>query len=334
MESSVRTAAIAAGVALAACLPLMIGDYYVGLIVRIMIYALFALSLQLLVGGAGLISLGQAAGFGIGAYVVALTAPADGPGNFFVLLPCAMAAAAAFAWATGMLALRTKGVYFLMVTLAFAQMVYYVFHDTKLGGGSDGIYLAFRPEWSLGPGMSLSVDAKYSFYLLVLACLLLAWACLASLMRTRFGAALTGIRVNEQRMRAAGYATFHYKLVAYVSAGALAGAAGLLYAVKDGYVTPELLAWEQSGLVLLMVILGGTGPLWGAVIGAVALTLLQELFQSAAVFGRWADHWHLTFGASVIVLVALLPKGLVGLPDQWRHFRTRGAVSTVVQAKH
>jgi len=333
MKFFVRGAAIAAGAALAACLPMVVGDYYVGLLVRIMIYALFALSLQLLVGGAGLISLGQAAGFGIGAYAVALLAPADSAGNFFVLLPCAMMGAAAFAWVTGMLALRTKGIYFLMVTLAFAQMVYYVFHDTKLGGGSDGIYLAFRPQWSLGSAFTLSVDGKHAFYMLVLACLLLAWAGLALLMRTRFGAALTGIRVNEQRMRAAGYVTFHYKLVAYVLAGALAGAAGLLYAVKDGYVTPELLAWEQSGLVLLMVILGGTGPLWGAVIGAVALTLLQELFQSAAIFGRWADHWHLTFGAAVIVMVALLPKGLVGLPDQWRNSRARAAMPAVVQAK-
>lgn len=318
MRASFRAISLAALLCLIALLPMAASDYYTGLIVKIMIYSLFALSLQLLVGGAGLVSLGHAAFFGIAAYAAVLLSPESGPGNLFWLLPCAMVCAMLYAVVTGALALRTKGVYFIMVTLAFSQMAYYVFHDTSVGGGSDGIYLYFRPELRLGSVVLLNLDQPYTFYLFTYACLLLTWSFLALLMRSRFGAALTGIRINEQRMRSAGYSTLRYTLTAYVVAGALAGLAGLLYAAKDGFVNPELLAWEQSGLVLLMVILGGRGRLWGAMVGAIALTLLQETFQSQALFGQLATHWHLTFGLSIIALVALLPNGLAGLPNQWR----------------
>ena len=291
-------------------------DYYTGLAIKVMIYAIFALSLQLLVGGAGLVSLGHAAFFGIGAYSAALLSPESGPGNLWLLLPAAALAAAAYAALTGALALRTRGVYFIMVTLAFSQMAYYVFHDTKIGGGSDGIYLYFRPEPSLGGWMPFVLSDARSFYFFVLACLAATWAFLALLRRSAFGAALAGIRINEQRMRAAGYSTYPYKLAAYVVGAALASLAGFLFALKDGFVTPELLAWEQSGLVLLMVILGGMGSLGGAVLGTMALVLLQELFQSEALFGDYARHWHLPLGLAIIALVALLPNGLAGLPAQ------------------
>lgn len=316
-----------------ALLPLVASDYYTGLAVKVMIYALFALSLQLLVGGTGLVSFGHAAFFGIGAYAVTLLSPESGAGNFFFLLPSAIVAAMIFAAITGILCLRTKGIYFIMVTLAFAQMAYYVFHDTKLGGGSDGIYMYFRPEWRIGDFVVLDISKPYPFYLFTLACLLLGWGFLALLMRSRFGAALTGIRVNEQRMRAAGFSTLSYKLVAYIIAGAMGGVAGVLFAAKDGYVNPELLAWEQSGVVLLMVILGGIGPLWGAIIGAAALTLLEEVFQSQALFGDFATHWHLPFGLAIIALVAVMPKGLAGLPEQWRNHRTKRAVNAA-QTQH
>jgi branched-chain amino acid transport system permease protein len=321
MQIPLRAALLLALVCLLALLPMVASDYYTGLAVKIMIYALFALSLQLLVGGTGLVSLGHAAFFGISAYTITLLSPESGPGNFFVLLPCAILCAMIYAAITGILCLRTKGVYFIMVTLAFAQMAYYIFHDTKLGGGTDGIYMYFRPEWRIGDTVLLDISKPYPFYLFTLACLLLVWGFLAMLMRSRFGAALTGIRANEQRMRAAGYSTLGYKLVAYILAGGLGGIAGVLYAAKDGFVNPELLAWEQSGLVLLMVILGGSGRLWGAIVGAVALTLLQEAFQSQALLGDLATHWHLPFGLAIIALVALLPRGLAGLPETWRALR-------------
>lgn len=325
MQNTMRGLLLLVLVGLVAVLPLFATDYYTGLAVKIMIYALFALSLQLLVGGVGLVSLGHAAFFGIAAYFVTLLTPESGAGNFFILLAGALIVTMLYAAVTGTLALRTKGIYFIMVTLAFAQMAYYVFHDTKLGGGTDGIYLYFRPELRIGDWTLLNIDNAYVFYLFVLGCLLLAWAFLAVLMRSRFGAALTGIRVNEQRMRAAGFSTFGYKLTAYIIAAALAGVAGFLYAAKDGYVNPELMAWEQSGLVLLMVILGGSGRLWGAIVGAIALTLLQELFQSQSLFGELSKNWHLPYGLAIIALVALLPNGLTGIPEQLRARRERKA---------
>ncbi len=298
---------------LLAALPAVLTPYTQDLVVKIAIYAVFALSLELLVGAAGLVSLGHAAFLGIGAYVTVLATGDAGAASALWLLPAAMGAAALYATFVGALSLRTKGVYFIMVTLAFAQMAYFVFHDTKLGGGSDGIFLYSKPVIQLGQTVLLDLDRKPDLYYTVLAALVFTYALLALIKRSRFGHALAGIRVNEQRMRAAGYATYGYKLAAFVIAGTLAGLAGFLLAVKDGAVNPELLSWHESGAVLLMIILGGLGSLRGAVIGAVAFTLLKELYQSEALLGPLAGHWQLTLGLTIIAFVALLPKGLIGL---------------------
>ena len=297
---------LAAAIALLA-LPPFLSPYLHDLVVKIAIYAVFALSLELLVGVTGLVSLGHAAFLGIGAYVTVL-ASGDSGGSLLRVLPLAVSAAAAYALFVGALSLRTKGVYFIMVTLAFAQMAYFVFHDTKLAGGSDGVFLYAKPI--LG---ALSLDDKRTMYYAVMAALIGSYALLGLLQRSRFGHALAGIRVNEPRMRAAGYATFWYKLAAFVIAGALAGLAGFLLAVKDGAVNPELLSWHESGAVLLMLILGGIGHLRGAVVGAVAFSLLKELFQLDALLGPLASHWQMTLGFTIIAFVALLPKGLIGL---------------------
>ena len=297
---------VGAGLVLLA-LPPLLSPYVHDLVVKIAIYAIFALSLELLVGVTGLVSLGHAAFLGIGAYVTVL-ASGDSGGSLATILPLAILAAAGYALFVGALSLRTKGVYFIMVTLAFAQMAYFVFHDTKLAGGSDGLFLYVKPV--LG---TLNLDDKRTLYYAVMLALIGTYALLALLMRSRFGHALAGIRVNEQRMRAAGYATYWYKLAAFVIAGALAGLAGFLLAVKDGTVNPELLSWHESGAVLLMLILGGIGHLRGAVIGAIAFTLLKELFQLEALLGPLASHWQMTLGLTIIAFVALLPKGLIGL---------------------
>jgi branched-chain amino acid transport system permease protein len=205
-------------------------------------------------------------------------------------------------------------VYFIMVTLAFSQMAYYVVHDTPLGGGTDGIYLYVKPLLWAG----LDLDGPRVMYAFTLACLVATFAFLAVLLRSRFGRALAGIRVNEQRMRATGFSTYPYKLAAFTVSGGIAGLAGFLFAVKDGVVNPELLAWHLSGEVLIMIILGGIGHLRGALIGAFAFALLQEFFRSEAIFGGFAKHWHLGLGLTIIASVALLPRGLVGLPGQWR----------------
>ncbi|MEJ8839856.1 branched-chain amino acid ABC transporter permease [Ramlibacter sp. AN1133] len=305
---------VLAAFACLAAYPLVAGTFGIELVSKIMIYAIFALSLELLVGGTGLVCFGQAAFFGVGAYAAVLLSPANGPGQLLWILPAAALLAALYALAVGALSLRTQGAYFIMVTLAFAQMAYYVVHDTPLGGGTDGIYLNFKPAI----GTLLEIDQPVAFYQFTLALLVAVFGFLALLSRSRFGRALAGIRVNEQRMRATGYSTYPYKLAAFTISGAIAGIAGFLFAVKDGLVNPELMSWHMSGAVLVMIILGGIGHLRGALLGAFAYTLLQELFRSEAIFGAFAKHWLLGMGLAIIACVALLPRGLVGLPAQWR----------------
>ncbi|MCL4183393.1 MAG: branched-chain amino acid ABC transporter permease [Burkholderiaceae bacterium] len=311
-----RSVPVVVAAILLALFPLFGGKFAVDLVVRIMILAVFALSLELLVGQTGLVCFGHAAFLGIAAYAAALLSPQSGPAPLLLLLPAAVVAAGLYALVVGALSLRTRGIYFIMVTLAFAQMAYYVFHDTKLGGGSDGIYLYFRPALSIAGWQPFDLDSGHTFYYFVLASLVFTFTLLAFLARSRFGRALAGIRVNEQRMRAVGFPTYGYKLTAFVLAAMLAGLAGFLYALKDGFVNPELLSWHQSGAVLIMIILGGIGSLRGAVIGAFAFALLQELFQSEAVFGGFAQHWQLTLGFAIIACVALMPNGIVGIGRQ------------------
>ncbi len=309
---------VIAAFALLAAYPFVAGQFGLDLVAKIMIYAIFALSLELLVGSTGLVCFGHAALFGIGAYAAVLLSPEADAAALWWLLPCSVLAAATYALFMGALSLRTKGVYFIMVTLAFAQMAYYVIHDTKVGGGTDGIYLNIKPVLKVGGSVWLDLDKAVSFYAFTWLTLLLVFGFLALLLRSRFGRALAGIKVNEQRMRATGFATYPYKLAAFVISGGIAGLAGFLFAVKDGVVNPELLSWHLSGAVLIMIILGGLGHLRGALIGAFAFALLQEFFKSEAIFGAFAKHWHLGLGLTIIASVALLPRGLVGLPGQWR----------------
>lgn len=327
MSSAAKHIGVAIAFAGLAVLPLAVSDYSLDLLTKIMIYAVLALSLELLVGRTGLICFGQAAFFGIGAYAAVLLSPQSGSPSLLWLLPACMALAASYALFVGALSLRTRGVYFIMVTLAFAQMAYFVVHDTPLGGGTDGIYLYNLPVI----GTAFELSGSLTLYLFTLGCLIAVFAFLALLLRSRFGHALAGIRVNEQRMRATGFSTYPYKLAAFTISGAIAGLAGFLFAVKDGYVNPEMLGWHLSGSVLIMIILGGLGHLRGAVIGAFAFALLEEFFKSGAVFGDFSRHWQLGLGLVIILSVALLPRGLVGMPARIResvHARQRG------RAKH
>ncbi len=305
------------GLALAAY-PLGAGAFGLDLTTKIMVYAIFALSLELLVGATGLVCFGHAAFFGIGAYAALLLSPGNDAASLGWLLPASIGAAALFALMMGALSLRTQGVYFIMVTLAFAQMAYYVVHDTPLGGGTDGIYLSAKPVLAIAGATLIDLDKALPIYYFTLGCLVAVFGFLALLLRSRFGRALAGIKTNEQRMRATGFSTYPYKLAAFVISGAIAGLAGFLFGVKDGYVNPELMSWHLSGSVLIMIILGGLGHLRGALIGAFAFALLQEFFKSELIFGGFAKHWALGLGLTIIASVALLPRGLVGLPAQWR----------------
>lgn len=290
-------------------LPAPIGTpYHLELGAQVLTMAIFALSLQLLVGFTGLVSLGHAAFFGVAAYAVTVLAPEGEAGNGWLLLLAAVGTAAGLALLIGLLVMRAQAVYFIMVTLAFAQLVYFVAHDSPWFHGSDGAYLYFKPAFKLGEWTLIDLDQAATLYGFTLACTALTVVVLTLVLRSRFGHALVGIQHNEQRMRAAGFSTLGYKLGSFVLAGALAGLAGFLYATRNGYVNPDILSWHQSGNALVMIILGGLGSLPGAVIGAAAFVLLSEAFQALT------PHWQLLLGGFIIVIVALLPKGLVGLP--------------------
>lgn len=315
---------------LLAIFPLIGTTFYLQLGAKIMIMAIFALSLDLLVGHTGLVSLGHAAYFGVAAYVLALISPKYEAANLWLTLPTAIAAAALVALLIGYLVVRTSGVYFIMVTLAFAQMIYALFHDTKIAGGSDGIYIAVRPELKLAGFKPLDLESPSEFYYFALLLLVSVYFFLNRVLHASFGRALAGIRVNEQRMRSIGYPVFAYKLGAFVLAGALAGLAGYLAACQFGFVNPDILAWHQSGIVLMMIILGGMGRLHGAVIGAFAYVFLQEIFSTPAVLGVYAKHWQLAMGALIVAIVLLLPHGIGGFIDNAlrRYSHRRRAAST------
>jgi branched-chain amino acid transport system permease protein len=318
--TGVSFSGLAVGLAL---LPLAAGRYELDLASRIFVLAIFALSLELLVGQTGLVSFGHAAFIAIGAYATSFLLRGSDPRPFFLVMLAAMAAAAAYALPVAALSLRTRGLYFIMVTLAFAQLVYYLLHDTNLGGGSDGAYLGAAPRVPFAGPTSFDVTQPVAFYYTSLVLLAAVFAFLALLVRSRFGRALAGIRANEQRMRAAGFPTYPYKIGACVIAAMLAGLAGFLRASKDGYVNPELASWHESGAVLVMIILGGIGRLRGAVLGAFGFVLLQEIFKSDALFGELARRWQLMLGLTIIGCVLALPEGLVGLPR--RVLRRRSA---------
>jgi branched-chain amino acid transport system permease protein len=298
---------------LIALFPLSGATFYTQLIAKVMILAIFAMSLDLLIGYTGLVSFGHAAFFGLAGYALALMGPQYEAANFWWTLPAAMGICALFAFATGLVVLRTKGIFFIMVTLAFAQMLFYVFHDTKIGGGSDGIYIYNKPTLAIGDFALANLDKLEHFYYLVFVLLLLVYLLLRTVLGSSFGRALIGIKVNEHRMQALGFPVFRYKLAGYVLSGAIGGLSGYLAAVQFGFVNPEILSWHQSGMVMMMVILGGMGTLHGAIIGAFALVFMQELFSNQAVFGAVAKHWQLAMGVFVILVALYLPQGLAGL---------------------
>ena len=285
-------------------------DFYIEILSKIFILSIFALSLNLLVGVTGLVSLGHAAYFGIAAYTVALITPKDAALSIWLSLPVSIAITSIAACLVGLFALRTKGIYFIMVTLAFSQLVFYIFHDTDLGGGSDGIYVNQKPSISIGDLTLIDLNAGGRIYYILLAALIVIYVFLKILLRAPFGKVLQGIKSNEQRMLSMGYATFKYKLAVFTIAGAIAGFAGYWHAVLFGFVTPELMSWHQSGNVLLMVILGGMGQLGGAIAGAVAFVGMQEVFTDLT------KHWQLLMGVVIVLAVLFMPGGIAAVPGR------------------
>jgi len=308
-----KKSVLLAALAVLVLFPFAGATFYTELVTKVMILAIFALSLDLLVGYTGLVSFGHAAFFGVGAYALGLLAPKYEAANLWLTLPAAIALAGICALFVGAFVIRVKGIYFIMVTLAFAQMFYFVFHDTRFGRGSDGISLNFKPVAVIGNFTPFDLANATHVYYFVFVAMLLVFIFLRVLLRSAFGRALQGIRSNEHRMRSLGYPVYWYKLASFSIAGALAGLAGYLSALQFGFVNPELLSWHQSGNVLLMLILGGVGSLYGAVAGAFAFVALQELYSALTT------HWQLLLGGTIILLVIFLPGGLSSVADRFKH---------------
>ena len=297
-----------AGAALLPALLIWLDEpFYLVLASRIMIYALAATSLNLLVGFGGMVSFGHAAYFGTGAYVVGIAAT-HGLQSAWLSWPLAMATAAAAAALIGVISLRTRGVYFIMITLAFAQMMFYVFVSLKEYGGEDGLALSARS--AVWPGLDLKSDTV--FYYVTLVVVVAAIALLWRVVNSRFGQALQGVRENETRMEASGFPVMRIKLAAFVIAGAMAGLAGALAANQNDMASPGMLAWHQSGMLLIMVILGGVGRFLGPALGAVVLLGLEEVVSGHTL------HWQFFVGALLVAVVLFAPDGLATLGRRWR----------------
>ncbi len=293
--------------------------FYVSFASRVMIYAIAATSLNLALGYGGLISFGHAAFVGTGAYIASICV-AEGVTSAWIGWPAAIAVSALAAWLIGAVSLRTRGVYFIMITLAFAQMMFYLVNSMKAYGGDEGLTLPQRA--SLG---FLELGNEIAFYYVVLFFLFASIYCLKRLVDSRFGRVVVAIRENEARAAAVGVPVFRYQLACFVIAGAAAGLAGALLAIHGKYVNPNVLHWSQSGTLMIMVILGGVGRLWGGAIGAAALLCLEHLIAEhridwlAALAPNYQQHANLGVGLVLLAIVLFAPQGIAGLLSRKRH---------------
>lgn len=297
-------AALAALFALAIALPLVAPGYYIQFTAKAVLMAMLALSLNLVVGYGGMVSLCHAAFFGLAGYMLGFMTPDSAGALIWVALPAAVLAVAAVAAIIGALSLRTRGIYFIMVTLAFGEMLFYLFHDTKIGGGSDGLYIYFKPEFTIGGMTILNLENPRTFYYAALACLIASGLLVRAIVRSPFGHALAAARDNERRALSLGFPVFRIRLIAFVLSAMIAAVAGFFSAAQFGFVAPQMLGWHLSASVLVMVVLGGMSSILGPIIGAIALLGLEEILKSSF------EHWKLIKGLIVIALVFMLPGGL------------------------
>ena len=281
--------------------------YLASLAIRIMIMAIAALGLDLILGYGALVSFGHAAFVGIGAYAVGIAA-AHGLTEGLVTFPLAILAAGLFALVTGAISLRTRGVYFIMITLAFGQMAYFTAVSLSAYGGDDGLTVWSRSEF-LGAGV---FEDGNVFYFAVLGCLSAVFLLCRAIVGSRFGRVLQAARQSRSRVQAIGFNPYAYQLVAYVIAGMIAGLAGALLANHTEFVSPAFMSWHRSGELIVMVVLGGMGSLTGAIIGAAAYLGLEEWLS------HYTEHWRLIFGP-LLVLIVLFGRGglLSALPGKF-----------------
>jgi branched-chain amino acid transport system permease protein len=305
MRASPRTLAVALVLlALAAVPPVAAAlgqPFYLDLFRRIMIFAIAALSLNLILGYGGMVSFGHAAYLGIGAYAVGILAH-HGIHDGFLQFAVAIVASAAIALVIGAVSIRTSGVYFIMITLAFTQMLFYLGISLEEYGGDDGMRLAGRSRF-----FGLDLGQPTPFYYFVLAVLAGFLYLVHRLVNSRFGMVIRAAKSNEARTRAIGLAPYRYRLVAFVIAGAMCGVAGALLVNQTAYLTPEFMNWTRSGEIMFMVILGGIATLVGPVLGAAALLLLEDLLAA------WTTHWQIILGPILVLVVLFTRRGLAGL---------------------
>ena len=290
--------------------------FYLDLASRLMILGMAAVSLNLILGNGGMISFGHAAYLGIGAYCVGIPAY-YGIYDGLIQIPLAVACSALFALVTGAICLRTKGVYFIMITMAFTQMVFYGFVSMEEFGGDDGLVIDLRSQFA---GL-LDIEGATGLYYFILISLLAVLFLVYRITRSRFGMVIEGARANERRMQAIGYDTYRYRLVCYVIAGSICGYAGALLGNFTHFISPEMMDWTASGELIFMVVLGGTGTLFGPVLGAAAFVLLEEWLSTITIY------WQFLFGALLIAVVLFWRGGINGFVD-WAADQIPGRIIT------
>jgi branched-chain amino acid transport system permease protein len=278
------------------------GGYLVSLGARVMIFAVAAVALDLLLGYGGLISFGHAAFIGLGAYAAGILA-AHGITDALIALPAALAISALYAFLTGIVCLRTTGVYFIMITLAFGQMAFFTATSLAPYGGDDGLTIAARSTFA---GFAL-IKNERAFYYVVFACLAGSYLFCRALVASRFGRVLRGAKENPVRMATIGFNVYRFQLAAYVIAGALAGLSGFLLANATEFVSPAYMSWQRSGELIVMVLLGGLGSLNGAIIGTAAYLLMEEWLAG------FTENWKVIFGPVLVLVVLFARGGLLGV---------------------
>jgi len=280
--------------------------FYLDLLSRALILGIAAISLNLILGFGGMISLGHAVYIGIGAYCVGIPSYYDYY-NGWLHLALALSVSAIFALITGAISLRTKGVYFIMITMAFSQMGYFTFLSMEEYGADDGLVIYSRsefPEW-------MSMDSDASLYYWIFAVLLLSLFCTHRLVRARFGRVIVGSRFNEQRMQALGFNTYRYRLTCYVISAMMCSVAGMLFGNFAGFISPDIMGWARSGELIFMVIIGGVATFFGPLVGTIVFVMLEEILSTITVY------WHLIFGVMLVALVLFGKGGIHGWLSSW-----------------
>ena len=275
--------------------------FYLDLLSRALIFAVAAISLNLILGFGGMVSLGHAAYIGIGAYCVGIPSYYD-IYNGWLHLALALSVGGIFALVTGAISLRTKGVYFIMITMAFSQMVFFIFLSLEEYGADDGLVIYSRSEFPAW----LSMDGSAGLYYWIFGLLILSLLLIHRLVHSRFGRVIVGAKFNEQRMQALGFNTYHYRLACYVISAMLCSLAGMLLGNFSGFISPDMISWARSGELIFMVLIGGVGSLFGPLIGTLAFVTLEEFLSAITVY------WHLIFGLMLVALVLYGKGGIHG----------------------